>query len=288
MTTGTCRVTAGLKYSCARRRRAAERKETSMEWMRLYGPRLWNAVKHDVHQRYAGSKFGSLWAILYPMAMLAFYATIYVVVFRVRVPNLTPATYTVLVMSGLSAIIMFSESISNGLSVISGQRALLMNTVFPAELLPPRSVLASQVPSLAALCITSVGAIVLRSASPIALLVVPLTWILLIMFMIGLVWIFSLLALALRDIQQAVGIVNMAMMVLSPMAYTPDMVPDALKFIIWFNPMSYFVLCLQAPLALGTWPSAFAMTGACALGLGTFLVGLSFFRRARYAFVDYA
>jgi lipopolysaccharide transport system permease protein len=256
--------------------------------IKLYGPRLLNAVRHDVRQRYAGSILGSFWAFLYPLFMLSFYATIYVVIFRVRVPNLTAETYTVLVMSGLSAVLMFSESISNGLGAIVNQRAMLLNTVFPAELLPPRSVLASQVPSLVALIIASVAAIFLGSASPAAIVVVPVTWILLNMFLIGLVWIFSLVALVIRDLQQGISIVNMSMMVLSPMAYTPDMVPHALKFIIWLNPISYFILCLQAPLALGTWPSIPAMIGAVVLGVGTFFCGLGFFRRARFAFVDYA
>ena len=259
-----------------------------MIWLRLYGLRLFNAVKHDVKQKYAGSVLGGFWAFLYPLFMVAFYATVYVVIFRVRVPNLSPEIYTVLVMSGLSAVLMFSESISTGLGAIVNQRSLLLNTVFPAELLPPRSVLASQVPSLVALILASIAAVFLGSASPVAILVVPITWILLVMFLIGLVWIFSLIALVLRDIQQGISIVNMSMMVLSPMAYTPDMVPSALKFIIWLNPISYFILCLQAPLALGTWPSPAAMIGAACLGIGTFFFGLAFFRRARFAFVDYA
>jgi len=259
-----------------------------MSWLRLYGPRLFNAVKHDVKQRYAGSVLGSFWAILYPLFLVSFYATIYVVIFRVRVPNLSPEVYTVLVMGGLSAVLMFSESLSAGLGAIVNQRSLLLNTVFPAELLPPRSVLASQVPSLVALMFASIAAVFLGSTSPVAILVVPITWVLLIMFLVGLVWIFSLIALVLRDIQQGVNIINMSMMVLSPMAYTPDMVPGALKFIIWLNPISYFILCLQAPLALGVWPSPTAMIGAACLGIGTFFIGLTFFRRARFAFVDYA
>lgn len=259
-----------------------------LTWLRRYGSRLYNAVRHDVKQRYAGSYLGTVWAVLYPLFLLSFYALMYVVIFRVRVPNLSSATYTVLVMSGLSAIIMFSESLSNGLTVIAGQRSLLLNTVFPAELIPPRSVLASQVPSLCALLITAVIGGLLGSASPIALFVVPLTWILLIMFMTGLVWIVSLLALVIRDIQQIVGIVNMAAMVLSPMAYTPEMVPAQLKLILWCNPLTYFVLCLQAPLAMNRWPPTIAMIGACLLGIGGFFIGLAFFRRARFAFVDYA
>jgi lipopolysaccharide transport system permease protein len=259
-----------------------------MFWLRLYGPRLFNAVKHDVKQRYAGSILGSFWAILYPLSMVSFYATVYVVIFRVRAPNLSPEVYTVLVISGLSAVLMFSESLSIGLGAIVSQRSLLLNTVFPAELLAPRSVLASQIPSLVALLIACIAAVFLGSASSAAILVVPITWLLLVMFLIGLVWIFSLIALVLRDIQQGVSIVNMSMMVLSPMAYTPDMVPSALKFIIWLNPISYFVLSLQAPLALGTWPSPTAMIGAACLGVGTFFLGLAFFRRARFAFADYA
>ena len=261
---------------------------SSLAWLDRYGPRLSNAVLHDVKQRYAGSYLGTFWAFLYPLCLLSFYATIYVVVFKVRVPSLTSATYTVLVMSGLSAIIMFSESLSSGLTVISGQRSLLLNTVFPAELLPLRSVLASQVPSLSALLITAVIGGLLSSASPIALFIVPLTWILLVMFMTGVVWIVSLLALVVRDLQQVVGIVNMAAMVLSPMAYTPDMVPPQLKLILWCNPLTYFVLCLQAPLAMKGWPPTIAMIGVCVLGVGTFFTGLVFFRRARFAFVDYA
>lgn len=259
-----------------------------LEYARLYGPRLMHAVRHDVQQRYAGSYFGAAWAVLYPLCLLTFYATIYVLIFKVRVPNIGPTTYTILVMSGLSAIIMFSESLSSGMSIISGQRSLLMNTVFPAELLPPRSVLASQVPALSALVLTWLGSVFVGSSSWISLIVVPFIWILLIMFLMGLVWITSLLALVVRDLQQAVGIINMAAMVLSPMAYTPEMVPPALKFLVYCNPLSYFIFCLQAPLALGTWPPLYAVLGCLFFGVASFVAGLIFFTRARFAFVDFA
>jgi len=259
-----------------------------LEWLKIYGPRLFNAVRHDVKQRYAGSYLGAVWAILYPLCLLIFYTTIYLVIFKVRVPNLDPVAYIVLVMGGLSVIIMFSESLSSGMSIISGQRSLLMNTVFPAELLPPRSVLASQVPALSALTITTIAAFATGWASPKAIIVVPITWILLVMFVMGLVWIVSLLALVVRDLQQAVGIINMAAMVLSPMAYTSEMVPDNLRFMIYCNPLSYFIFCLQSALALGAWPPVYAMVGALVLGLGSFFIGLAFFKRARFALVEFA
>ncbi|ODM84488.1 hypothetical protein A6X20_02060 [Bradyrhizobium elkanii] len=221
------------------------------------------------------------------MLLLCFYSGLYAFVFKVRLPNLPTGHYVILVMAGLSAVIMFGEALSNGIAGLSNQRTLLLNTVFPAELLPPRAVLASQVPSLAALTITVVAAIATGAASPAALIIVPMTWVLLIMFMMGLAWVLSLMSLVVRDIAQAVGIINMAVMTLSPMAFTPEMVPNGLRFILWFNPMSYFILCLQAPIALDAWPLPSAMIGAAVLGIGTFALGLSFFRRARHVLVDY-
>lgn len=261
----------------------------TLDWCRYFGPRLFHAVMHDVRQRYAGSVLGSAWAVLYPMALLSFYATIYIMIFKVRAPGLESGGYTVMIMSGLVPIIMFTEAINTGVASIHGQKTLLLNTVFPAELLPLRSVLAAQVPSLSALAITTVAAFWTGQASlPVALVVVPVAWLLLIMFVTGLVWILSLLSLVARDIQQALGIVTMAVMMLSPMAYTPEMVPEAIKFILWFNPMSYFILCFQSALAFGRWPDPVIAASAAALGIGFFAVGLAFFRRTKFIFMDHA
>lgn len=255
---------------------------------RLYGPRLVNSVVHDVRQRYAGSFLGTLWAVIYPLCLLSFYTLIYVVIFRVKVPNLEPSEYTVFVISGLVPLLMFTEALTTGVSSVMGQRNLLLNTVFPAELLPLRSVLASQVPSFSALMITLFAAIYFGRVSFYWLPIVPMLWILLIMFVSGLVYFLSLLSLVVRDIQQGLGILAMAVMTLSPAAYTPEMVPNAIKFIIYFNPMSYFVQSFQAILALKSAPDPLTLGVAIAISVITFLIGLRFFNRAKHVFVDYA
>jgi lipopolysaccharide transport system permease protein len=263
--------------------------EAPLGWLRSYGPRLYHSVLHDVRQRYAGSLLGSLWAILYPLALLSFYATIYVVVFKVRATGLTPSGYTVMVMAGLVPIIMFSEALSMGLSSIQSQKSLLLNTVFPAELMPVRAVLAGQVPSAGALAITFTAAMWQgQSSLLLVVFVVPVIWLFLVLFVIGLSWILSLVVLVARDVQQAIGIVFMAVMVLSPMGYTPAMVPEGLKFIIWLNPMSYFVLCFQSVLAFGRFPDPTVFATAALLGTISFAGGLYFFRRTKFVFMDYA
>jgi lipopolysaccharide transport system permease protein len=263
--------------------------EAPVAWVRTYSPRLYQSVLHDVRQRYAGSVLGSLWAVLYPLALLTFYATIYVVVFKVRAPGLTSSGYTIMVMAGLVPIIMFTETVSMGLASVQAQKSLLLNTVFPAELLPVRAVLAGQVPSASALAITFIAAVWEGQTSPLlVLLTVPIIWVLLILFVTGLSWFLSLIVLAARDVQQAIGIVFMAVMVLSPLGYTPDMVPNGLKFILWFNPMSYFVLCFQSVLAFERFPDPVVFSAAVLISCATFAGGLYFFRRTKFVFMDYA
>ena len=91
-----------------------------------------------------------------------------------------------------------------------------------------------------------------------------------------------------RDIQHGLGLVIMLLFVLSPFAYTPEMVPAALKPIIYLNPLSYFVLTFQQLICYGTWPDPFVAGGAAILGLGSFFAGFSVFQRAKYVFFDYA
>jgi ABC-type polysaccharide/polyol phosphate export permease len=80
----------------------------------------------------------------------------------------------------------------------------------------------------------------------------------------------------------------MLLFILSPFAYTPDMVPGPLKAVLWLNPLSYFVLSFQRLLCFGEMPSPAVFGGSILLGLGFFLAGFSLFQRGKRVFFDYA
>jgi lipopolysaccharide transport system permease protein len=261
---------------------------SSLRTLSLYRHRVLEGVIHDVRQRYIGSVFGSLWAVLYPLLQLSIYAVLYTMIFKVRPPGLTEFGYVVLVFSGLVPLMAFSEALLAATSSLSTNKNLLLNTVFPADLIPLRAALAAQVTSLIALGITLVAGFALGRTSWQAVLLVPIFWVLLLMFTMGVGWIFSLLALVARDIQYGLGLVTMLLFVLSPFAYTPEMVPAALKPIIYLNPLSYFVLTFQQLICYGTWPDPIAAGGAVVLALGSFFLGFTVFQRAKYVFFDYA
>jgi lipopolysaccharide transport system permease protein len=253
-----------------------------------YRHRVIEGVIHDIRQRYTGSAFGSLWILLFPLLQLGIYAGLYVFIFKVRVPELNELGYVVLVFSGLVPLMAFNEALSASTSSLSSNKNLLLNTVFPSELIPLRAALAAHVTSLIGLAITLIAGFALGRTGWQAILLVPFFWILLLMFAIGIGWMFSLFSLVARDIQQGLGLLTMLLFVLSPFAYTPEMVPVALRPIIYLNPLSYFVLTFQKLICYATWPDPIAAGGAVVLSLGSFFVGFSVFRRAKHVFFDYA
>jgi len=260
----------------------------SLRILARYRHKVLEGVIHDIRQRYIGSAFGSLWIFIFPLLQLGIYAALYSFIFKVRVSGLSELGYVVLVFSGLVPLMAFNESLSAATSSLSANKNLLLNTVFPAELIPLRAALSAHVTSLVGLAITLIVGLALGRTNLQSVLLVPVFWVLLLMFSMGIGWILSLFSLVARDIQHGLGLVTMLIFVLSPFAYTLEMVPLALKPLIYLNPLSYFVVTFQQLICYGTWPDPVMAMGALILGLGGFIVGYSIFQRTKYVFFDYA
>jgi lipopolysaccharide transport system permease protein len=253
-----------------------------------YRVRLFEGVYHDVKQRYAGSIFGLFWAIAFPLAQLTIYAVLYAVIFKIRPSGLTEMGYVLLVFSGLVPLLMYNEGVATAIGSLTSNKTLLSSTVFPVELIPVRTVLSAQTPSFFGLLITLILGFILGKTSYQALIMIPILWILLLMFMIGLSWMLSLFALVLKDIQNIFSLVTMMMIFLSPFAYTPDMVPSGLQPIIYLNPLSYYVIPFQQVIAYGSWPDLHILIVTFLISTSTFIVGLKIFTKSKGVFFDYA
>ena len=243
--------------------------------------KLFDGVLLELKQKYVGSALGTAWVFIYPAMQLSIYAALYAFIFRVRPSGLTEWTYILLVFSGLVPLLTFSEMLTSATNSLSLNKSLLLNTVFPAILIPVRYAIASHLPGLAGLLITVVYSIYLERTDFFVLLLLPFFWLMLMLFCIGIGWIFSLLSLVLKDIQQIIGIMIMLLIVTSPFAFTPEMVPTALKAIIFFNPMTYFVLVFQSIICYGSLPPVWLILANIGLTVGTFLCGLLVFQTVK-------
>lgn len=245
------------------------------------------AVLSEIRKRYAGSILGLGWAALAPLLMLAIYATVYVMIYRLQSPSLPQHLYILYIFCGLVPFLGLSEGLSAGTSSISGNKSLLLNTVFPAELITIRTVLAAQTSFIAGMIMLLAATAYYGTPSPLMFLI-PVLMLLQIGFLIGISWFLSLLSLALKDIQQIIIILIMLLMVISPIAYTLDMAPPELLFVVWANPFSYFIVTYQTIIVLGELPPAFVLSVTVVMGIVPLIFGFHFFNRTKAIFSDFA
>jgi len=169
---------------------------------------LFRTTSAELRQKYAGSVLGLLWVLLSPLILLAIYSLVYLVIFRIQPASLSRFEYVLYILSGLVPCLAFCEALSCGSSSLTLNRAILLNTVYPSELVPLRSVLATQASAVVGLALVLVFSIALGKLTWTALFV-PFVWLFQLMFVMGLVWVLSLASLVLRDIQQMLMFVTM-------------------------------------------------------------------------------
>ncbi|MGE5661232.1 MAG: ABC transporter permease, partial [Ignavibacteriales bacterium] len=185
---------------------------------------LWQTTKNDIRTRFAGSILGLSWLLIYPLLMLGAYALVYLYIYKVKFHLFDTSEYVVLIFCGLIPFIGFSEALSLGVGSVVSNANLMKNTLFPIELVPVKSVFVSQ-------CTQIIGMIMLLIVLglldkwTIWLPFFILIWIFQLLFSIGLIWILSSINVFVRDLQSVVSVVIILIMLISPIAYTEDMVP---------------------------------------------------------------
>jgi len=259
---------------------------SSIRYLKTHGGLLLRVTRNELVARHAGSLLGIGWLFLAPLLVLSVYALIYLVIFRVQVPGLSPLQYVLYVFAGLVPFLATAEALSVGASSIAGNRALMNNPAFPIDLAPVKVALASQTTMLVGFALIVVTSVTIGSLQ-ITVLLVPVVWALQILFTVGVNWFLSLLTVVFRDMQQLVSSILMLMLVASPIAYTPSMVPPQLQALIVLNPFAYFVTAYQKTLVLGLLPTPVELSVMAALALISFFAGGRFFSAGKRVLLDY-
>jgi lipopolysaccharide transport system permease protein len=241
----------------------------------------------ELKGNYAGSALGFLWVVLSPIIMIAIYSSVYTFIFRVSLPNMTTFDYVMRVAAGLFTFTAFGGALAQGATAMLKNRNIVMNAVFPAELLPVRAVLIAFPPLAVGLPLLIVVSLIFGKGGW-ALLLLPVLFVLLFMLMTGIAWVLSLLTLILRDLQHAIQFVVMVLLIVTPIGYTVSMVPPKLLLLVRLNPLAYFVFAFQDIVSLGQVPQIKGLIVIFVMSLLSFWLGFWVFEKVKRAFYDYA
>jgi lipopolysaccharide transport system permease protein len=247
---------------------------------------IWATTRVELAKRYSGSALGLAWVFLHPALLLSIYIFVYVVIFKVRFPGYAQSYYVLYIFSGLIPYLGFWDAISGGSLCIKQNIHLVKNVMLPIELIPVRAVAVGMVTQ-----VVSTGILILlvgfKGSLTFHLLWLPLVFILQLMFLVGLVWILAALAVVLPDISYFINLFLLLLMYISPIGFTPDMIPSHLKLMIYLNPIYYMLEMYRDSILKGQLPAIDTLVIYVIMCIGFFALGAAFFKRFKSMLVDY-
>jgi len=125
-----------------------------------------------------------------------------------------------------------------------------------------------------------------RGILHVSQLAIPLIFVLQIIFTIGLIWILSAINVFIPDLSQMVSVLILFLMLVSPIAYTHEMIPKELVPFMYPNPLYYLIMLYRDAAFIGEFNlelfSIFTV-----ISLSTFFLGGLIFSRLKPLFADY-
>jgi ABC-type polysaccharide/polyol phosphate export permease len=107
------------------------------------------------------------------------------------------------------------------------------------------------------------------------------------LFLIGLGWCLGIINIVLKDTQNFIVFFSMVLMVASPIAYTPGMVPEKLSLIINFNPFAKYIISYQYILVYEKLPPYSVLISMLLVSFFMFFIGYRFFHKFKGLIVNY-
>lgn len=255
----------------------------------LYASRslLWSLVVRDIQSRYRGTVLGFLWAMVFPLMMLAVYVFVFGWVFKARWGTGGGMTDFVLMLyCGLIVHAVFSETLTRSPSSILSNPSYVKKVVFPLELLTVSHLASAVFNAMIGLGLLCLFLVIQYQSIPLTALYLPIIVTPLLMLTGGLAWSLAAIGVFFRDVGQMIGVIMSLLLFLSPVFYPTSSAPVLAQKLIYLNPLTYPIEELRAVLILGNQPDWSHWFVYCAVSVVVAIGGLWIFQKSRPAFAD--
>lgn len=247
-----------------------------------YRQMIFSLVKKDLRGRYKGSVLGFLWTFINPLMQLVIYTIVFTFILPSNIEN-----YYIHLFVALVPWIFFSSALTGGSIAITGQKDLVKKIYFPREVLPISYVTSSFVNML--FCFIIIFAVLLFSGTGfnfVALLFLPLVMLVEYVMALGIAMIASAVTVYFRDLEHILGILSMAWLYMTPVIYSPDMIPAALQPLFKINPMYPVIQAYRDILYYKEIPHVMTLLHGLLLGAVVLLIGWLIFGKLKKHFVE--
>jgi lipopolysaccharide transport system permease protein len=244
-------------------------------------------TKREFTGRYRGSFGGVIWSFIQPLFLLAIYTIAFGVILKTRWGGGgSTAEYALMLFAGLIVFNAFSECLSKSSTLITNNPNFVKKVVFPLELLPVVTVGSVIIHTMIAIAVWFSGYMLLFGLPKPSAAFFPIILVCLVPVLLGIAWLFSAIGVVIRDISQATGMLNHALLFLTPIFYSIEAAPPMLKNALMLNPLTFIVEQLRAVLYLGKMPNFIGLLIYFIIATLFAWCSLVLFKRLRPTFSD--
>lgn len=237
----------------------------------------------EIKARYKQSILGYAWAILVPLINLVVLTIVFSRLFKVPTGNIP---YPVFLFVALIPWTLLSNSLSLATGSVLANSSLVTKVSLPREILPLTSIAARLVDFF----LTSIVLVIFLIAFGVhfypTFFLVPFILIVQLMLLTGIAFFLSATNVFFRDVENILGVFLTVWMYLTPVVYSPALIPENLRILFYLNPMMGIINAFRSVILDGTLPAFDTFIYSVMFSLTSLVLGYSYFKNRSKYFAD--
>jgi lipopolysaccharide transport system permease protein len=245
-------------------------------------------TRREIEKRYRGTLLGIFWSFLTPLIMLGVYTLVFGFIFGGSFghPGETKTQFALGLFCGLLLWEFIGGSIAGSPGLIVSNPNYVTKVIFPLEILPLCSVGAAFFHMLIGFLPLLLFVLIAEGQLHLTALQIMPILVPVILYSLGLTWIFSALGVFLRDIGSLIPPALTIIMFLSAIFFPLSAIPQSFRWIVELNPAAILISMARNALVFGESPNWAWLGIQIGISLVVAILGYALFMKCKPAFAD--
>jgi homopolymeric O-antigen transport system permease protein len=241
---------------------------------------LFNLVRRDLTVRYKRSMIGFFWTMLNPLLTMLILTVVFSTIFRFEGIENYPTYF----LSAYLVFGFFAQTTNQSMQSLAWNGALMKRVRVPKSIFAVSTTLSGLVNLV--LAYIPLFVIMIATGAPICatLLFLPISFLLIAMFTLGLSLVLSAMAVYFEDIQHMYQVVTVGLMYMTPIIYPISIIPFKWLWVVRANPLTHLVKLARDPVYGCTLPGLHVILASSAAAVIALVVGWVVFHRLARGF----
>jgi ABC-type polysaccharide/polyol phosphate export permease len=242
--------------------------------LQINSPVLWQLVKQQLILRYRRTALGYLWTLINPLLMMSIMALVFSTLFKEDIK-----TFAIFLFAGMIPWSFFNSVVAQSGSAFISNESLIKKIYLPKIIFPLSIAYALLIDSMLSFIALFFIILMIGGTLTWAMIFIPIAYLLLFFFALGVGLIMSVATVFFRDLQHVILIGMQGLFFLTPIIYKHNSLSGNIAWLINLNPVVPFIELFRAPLYDGNMPTTDVVIASVLISLAAMIVGLTVFLR---------